>query len=377
MTGHYLDNSATTPVLPQAAQKALALMTEEFGNPSSLHALGGRAREALDAARAQVAAALGAQPEEIVFTSGGTESNNLAILGGATALRRRGDHIVTTAIEHESVLRAVTWLEEEGFRVTRLSPDARGHLDPETVAAAIEEKTVLVSLMLVNNEVGSILPVEAAARAIRRRRAPALLHVDAVQAFGKLAFTPARLGADLLTVSGHKIHAPKGSGALYIRRGVHLSPRALGGGQEKGLRSGTEALPALGAFGVAAAALPSPRETLPTVTALRDRLIAGLTALPGVAVNSPEDALPYVVNFSAGRVKAQTMLNFLSERQVYVSAGSACGKAAPSHVLTAMGLPPERIASALRVSFSRFSTPEDVDTLLEALQEGLATLAHE
>ena len=376
MSEHYLDNSATTPVLPRAAQKAFALMTEEYGNPSSLHTRGFRAREELEAARRTVAGALGAQPEEITFTSGGTESNNLAIFGAAAALRRRGDHIVTSAVEHDSVLNAVAQLEQEGFRVTRLRPDAHGHLDPAALADAVTEKTVLVSLMLVNNETGALHPVEVASRAIRRKKAPALVHVDAVQAFGKLSFTPARLAADLLTVSGHKVHAPKGVGALYHRRGVHLVPRVFGGGQEKGLRSGTEALPLIAAFGEAVADLPRPEETLPRVQALRDQLLTGLAQLPQVTVNSPDDALPYVVNFSAGPIRAETMLHFLSQQGVYVSAGSACGKAAPSHVLTAMGLPPERIASALRVSFSRFSTPEDVSALLAALSQGLATLAH-
>ena len=377
MIEHYLDNSATTPVLPAAAQKALELMTREYGNPSSLHTLGFRAREEVETARRAVAGALGAQPEEITFTSGGTESNNLALFGAAAALRRRGDHIVTTAVEHDSVLQAVAQLEKEGFRVTRLAPDRQGHIAPEAVAEAIEEKTVLVSLMLVNNETGALHPVEAAARALRRKKAPGLVHVDAVQAFGKLAFTPARLGADLVTVSGHKVHAPKGVGALYHRRGVHLLPRAFGGGQEKGLRSGTESVPLIGAFGTAVEDLPRPEETLPRIAALRDRLVTGLRQLPGVEINSPEDGLPYVVNFSAGTVRAETMLHFLSRQGVYVSAGSACGKAAPSHVLTAMGLPAERIASALRVSFSRFSTPEDVDALLAALAQGLGSLQRE
>lgn len=376
ITEHYLDNSATTPVLPAAAQKALEVMTGEFGNPSSLHTRGFRARQLLESARQTVADRLSAQPEEIVFTSGGTEGNNLAILGGAAAQRRRGNRIVTTGVEHDSVLNAMAQLEKEGFQIVYLQPDSAGHIPEDRLAAAIDGETILVSLMLVNNETGAILPVQAASRAIRRAKAPALLHVDAVQAFGKLDFTPAKLGADLVTVSAHKIHGPKGAGALYVRKGARLLPRTYGGGQERGLRSGTESLPLIAAFAEAVRDLPKPGETLPRIQALHDRLAEKLAALPGVLLNSPADGLPYVLNFTAGSVRAETMLHFLSERGIYVSAGSACGRAKPSHVLTAMGLPPERVASSLRVSFSRFSTEDDVDALAAALAEGLTSLQH-
>ncbi len=376
MGAHYLDNSATTRVLPEAAEKAARLMTEGYGNPSSLHALGFAAHRALEEARELLAGRLFAKPEEIFFTSGGTEANNLAVLGAAEALKRRGNRIVTTAAEHDSVLAAMDALEKQGFEVIRLAPDSRGHIAPEQLDAAVDARTVLVSLMLVNNETGAIFPVEAAGRALRRAKAPGLLHVDAVQAFGKLDFSPARLGADLVTVSAHKIHGPKGVGALYVRKGARISPRALGGGQEKNLRSGTESVPLIGAFGEAVRMLPKVQETLPKIQTLNALLRAELAQLPEVALNSPQDALPYVLNFSAGRVRAETMLHFLSGREVYVSAGSACGKAKPSHVLTAMGLPKERVASALRVSFSRFSTEDDVYALTEGLREGLRTLSH-
>lgn len=376
MGAHYLDNSATTRVLPEAAEKAARLMTEGYGNPSSLHALGFAAHRALEEARELLAGRLFAKPEEIFFTSGGTEANNLAVLGAAEALKRRGNRIVTTAAEHDSVLAAMDALEKQGFEVIRLAPDSRGHIAPEQLDAAVDARTVLVSLMLVNNETGAIFPVEAAGRALRRAQSPGLLHVDAVQAFGKLDFSPARLGADLVTVSAHKIHGPKGVGALYVRKGARIAPRALGGGQEKNLRSGTESVPLIGAFGEAVRMLPKAQETLPHIQALNALLRAELAQLPEVALNSPEDALPYVLNFSAGRVRAETMLHFLSSREVYVSAGSACGKAKPSHVLTAMGLPKERVASALRVSFSRFSTEDDVYALIEGLREGLRTLSH-
>lgn len=373
---HYLDNSATTPVLPGAAQKAAELMLDEYGNPSSLHTRGFRARQELEAARQAVAARLGARAEEIVFTSGGTESNNLALFGAVEARRRLGNRIVTTLAEHDSVLNAARELQKQGFEVVFLRPDSRGHIPEEDVLEAVNERTILVSMMLVNNETGALFPVQAAARAIKRRKAPALLHTDAVQAFGKLDVSPAKLGADLCTVSAHKVHGPKGAGALYVKKGVRILPRAFGGGQERGLRSGTESVPLIGAFGEAVKRLPREAETLPRVRELNALLRERLAGIPGVEINSPEDALPYLLNFSAGRVRAETMLHFLAERGVYVSSGSACGRAKPSHVLEAMGLPQERIASALRVSFSRFSVPEDAEALARALREGLSALAH-
>ncbi|MGI6254098.1 MAG: cysteine desulfurase family protein [Acutalibacter sp.] len=372
---HYLDNSATTQVLPQVAEMAVKLMTEEYGNPSSLHTRGFRARKLVEEARAQVAQRLGAQPEEVTFTSGGTESNNLAIFGAAQARRRLGNKIVTTAAEHDSVLEPCRALEKQGFEVVYLKPDATGHLPEQALVDAIDSKTILVSVMLVNNETGAIFPVEAAARAIRRSKAPALLHVDAVQGFGKLPFTVKKLGMDLLTLSGHKIHAPKGIGTLYVKKGVRILPQALGGGQERGLRSGTESAPLICALGEAVRLLPPAEEALDQVGALNALLRQKLSQLPQVIIHSPEDGLPYVLNFSAGRVRGETMLHFLAERGVYVSSGSACGKAKPSHVLEAMELPREQVASALRVSFSRFSTQEDVEALVEGVKAGLESLA--
>ncbi len=374
MAEHYLDNAATTPVLPEAAERARALMVEEFGNPSSLHTRGFRARQALEESREAIAGKLGAAPQELVFTGGGTEGNNLAILGAAQARRRLGDKIVTTAIEHDSVLGAMQELERQGFRVAYVKPQGDGRVPLEALAEEIDGDTVLVSVMAVNNETGARQPVEELARAIKRRKAPALLHTDAVQAFGKILFSPAKWGVDLCTLSAHKIHGPKGVGALYIKKGARLLPRSFGGGQERALRPGTESLPLIGAFAQAAKLLPPPAQALESVGLLRDLLLAGLREIPEATVHSPEDGLPYMVNFSAGTVRAETMLHFLAQRGVYVSAGSACGKAKPSHVLAAMGLPKEQIASALRISFSRFSTTEDVEALLSALKEGLKSL---
>lgn len=377
MGEHYLDNSATTPVLPQAAAEALRLMTECWGNPSSLHTLGFRAKKELDGAREVIAGRLGAMPEEVTFTGGGTEANNLAVLGAARARKRMGRHIVTTGIEHDSVLAAMKQLESEGFTVTYLAPGTDGNIDPSELERAIGPDTVLVSMMLCNNETGAILPVQAAARAIRRKRSPALLHMDCVQAFCKLGFTVKSLGADLCTVSGHKVHGPKGVGALYVKKGVRLLPIVYGGGQERGLRSGTESLPLICAFAKAVELAPAASETMERVGELRGLLLDRLSDIPGIEVNSPPDGLPYIVNLSAPGVRAETMLHFLAGLGVYVSAGSACGRAKPSHVLEAMGLPRERVASALRVSFSRFSTKEDVFALIEGLREGLLSLERE
>ena len=374
---HYLDNSATTPVLPEAAAEALRLMTDCWGNPSSLHSRGFWAKKELDAARATVARRLGAAPEEIIFTSGGTEANNMALLGAAAARRRLGNKIVTTAVEHDSVLQASKELEAQGFQVVRIPPDKAGLVRPQDLEAAIDESTILVSLMLVNNETGTLLPVREAAQLIKRGRAPALLHTDCVQAFCKMDFTPQRLGADLCTVSAHKIHGPKGVGALYVKRGTRILPRVFGGGQERGLRSGTESLSLIGAFAKAVELSPRPAALLPSMRTLRETLLTLLGDIPEIVVNSPEEGLPYILNLSAVGVRAETMLHFLAQRGISVSSGSACGKAKPSHVLAAMGLPKERAASALRVSLSRFTTEEDLTALAQGLRAGLDSLAKE
>ena len=370
----YFDNSATTRVCPEAAQKAVEMMTQNYGNPSSLHTMGFRAEQELREAREAIASQLGARPEEIFFTSGGTESNNIALFGAAHARRKRGNRIVTTQIEHPSVLNTVKQLEQEGFEVVRLKPDHWGKITPEQVREAVTPETILVSMMRVNNEVGSVLPVEAAADAIEEKKAPALLHIDAVQAFGKLPLRVQKLRADLMSVSAHKIHGPKGIGALFVRKGVHIEPLTYGGGQEKDMRPGTESMPLIAAFGAAVKALPDLETELSVMCELNGFLRAELAKLDGVTVNSPEDALPYILNFSAGGVRAETMLHFLSDRGIYVSSGSACSKGRASHVLTAMGLPRERIASALRLSFCRFNTKAEAKAFADALADGLASI---
>lgn len=372
----YLDNSATTAVTPEVAALAARIMTEQYGNPSSLHRRGFWAERALTEARGQVAAVLRCRPEEIVFTSGGTESNNLALLGAARAARRRGNRIVTTAVEHHSVLAVCRQLESEGFEVTYVSPDAGGVITPESFAAACNEKTVLASCMMVNSETGALHDIPAIAAACRRKNPGILFHADCVQAFGRLEIAPARWGVQLVSVSGHKIHAPKGVGALYVAKGVRLLPPLYGSGQERGLRPGTENLPGICAMGLAAERMNARRaENAAHFTALRQKLITNLSQSPAVCINSPEAAAPYIINLSVEGIRSEIMIHYLEQFEIYVSSGSACAKGERSHVLTAMGLPEDRIDSALRVSMTDTTAEGEIDEFCRRLLQGAATLA--
>ena len=372
---HYLDNSATTMVSPEAAKKALEMMTEVFANPSSLHAFGIRAEAEVEAARKAVAAQLGCSDEEILFTSGGTEANNLALFGVAEAGKRRCRKIVVSSVEHSSVIEAAKKLENDGFTVVYVAPRADGIIHPEDVAAAVGDDTSLVSVMRVNNETGAVMPVADIFEEVRDVNPNVICHTDAVQAFGKLECKVKKLGADLLTVSAHKVHAPKGCGALYIKKGVRLVPRQYGGEQQKKRRPGTEAAQTIAAFGVACEQFDI-RANAAYVRQLNDYAKEKLLAIEGVVLNSPADALPYVLNITAGRVRSETMLHHLEKREIYLSSGSACAKGKPSHVLSAMGYDKDRADSALRVSFSKYNTKEDIDALAEGIAIGLRTLAH-
>lgn len=370
----YLDNSATTKPCQAAVDAANRAMTEVFGNPSSLHAYGLAALQLLEDARRQVANALSADSTEIYFTPSGTAANNTAIFGAAAKAGRRGGKIVTTAFEHPSVENGMRRLEEQGFTVVRLLPDTDGNITAEQFHNAIDEQTVLVSLMAVNNEVGSILPFDKIAGILRRKKSKALLHVDAVQGFMKIPIAPKKCGIDLLSVSAHKIHGLKGAGALYVRQGLHIKPHLLGGGQENGLVSGTQATPAIAAFGAATAAVGDIRKNAERVSALRMRLVSGLREIAGIRVNSPENALPYIVNISVEGIPSQVSVNFLSSQGVYVSAGSACAKGHRSPVLTAMGLSASEIDTAVRISLSRETTVEEIDACLHAITTEVQTL---
>lgn len=375
MIAGYLDNSATTAVCPAAAEAALTMMTETFGNPSSLHTVGFQAEQALTAARSAVADLLGTTPDTVTFTSGGTEANNIAILGGAMARQRRGKHVITTAVEHASVSAACDELEKRGFTVTRLIPDATGMITAAQVAEACRPDTVLVSVMLVNNETGARFPIEEMLPAVRRLSPEALFHCDGVQAVGKLPIDLHRLTVDALSLSGHKLHAPKGCGALVVRKGVRLLPLTHGGGQEKGLRPGTEATPAIAALGAAIRSLPPFAAQTAHFEALYQALVAGLSTMEGVVLHRPKQAVPYIVHLAVPGIRSETMLHFLAQWGVYVSSGSACSKGQKSPVLTAMGLPAGEIDSSLRVSFCRENTEADIAALLQGLQAAQATLA--
>ena len=365
----YLDNSATTPVCDEAIECVNIAMRDCWGNPSSLHGAGIEAEKLLTDAQLKAAKLLGCAAEEIFFTSGGTESNNLALFGAANALRRRGNRIVTSAVEHPSVLQAAKQLEAQGFEVIRLGVDKGGVISTDELFDAVNEKTVLVSIMAVNNETGSVQPIDKLRTAVKRAGAPALVHVDAVQAFGKMPVNVRKLGIDLLSASSHKIHGPKGVGLLYKAKAAKITPQLFGGEQQQQLRPGTQPMPAIAGFAGAMSALPNINEQFTVTSSLRNRFLSQLSELDFVSVNSPESALPYVINISLNGMRSETLLNFLSDKEIYVSSGSACAKGHRSYVLEAMGLDPAQIDGALRVSLSRFTTEEDLNTLVSALKD--------
>lgn len=376
----YFDNSATT----KCAEDAVAIMNkcllEDFGNPSSLHGMGAKGKDYLKEARETIAGILKAQPKEIYFTSGGTESNNLAIKGGVAAKKRRGNHIITTKIEHASVLNPIKYLEKkEGFEVTYLGTDEYGVISLDELKVALREDTIFVSIMMVNNEIGALQPIEEASKIIKSFNKEILFHVDAIQAFGKLAIQPKKWGIDLLTVSGHKIHGPKGSGFIYINEAIYniMVPQILGGGHERGMRSGTENVPAIAALGVAAKkAYENLDENQNHLYAMRHRLIEGVSAIEGVSVNGHLDnnSAPQIVSVSikGNRTRAQVILNALQENYgIYVSAGSACSsnKPAISETLKSIGLEKDLLERTIRFSFCPENTMEEVETAIKALTE--------
>lgn len=372
---HYLDHAATTRVCPEAAHAALEGMTGTFGNPSSRHRLGIAAAEALAAARAEVAETISCLPEEVFFTSGGTEGNNWALFGAAELGRHRGKHIITTAVEHASVLEAARKLERMGFSVSYLKPDRKGNISALQVREALRPDTILVSMMLVNNETGAILPVREAAEEVSRAGCPALIHTDAVQGLLKVAFSPKELGVDLLTVSGHKIGAPKGIGALVIRKGLKFPAFLSGGGQEGGLRSGTEPMPSILAF---AAACRAGRLNREEAVARMNRLKAYaletlLKEVPGLVVLG-EGAAPHILSLSLPGYQSEVLVRFLSDRGICISAASACHRGRKSHVLAAMNRSKPEREGAIRVSIGPDSTEEDIDALREGLKEAQKTL---
>ena len=371
---HYLDNAATTMVAPEVADVIDKAMREHWANPSSLYAPGARSEEALNAARAAVAHTFGCKPKELYFTSCGSESNNLALLGAALT-RKFGKGIVVSGFEHPSVQKPLERLAAMGYDVTVVNPRADGTLSIDEMLEHVDKNTILVACMMVNNEIGTRNDVERMAAEVKRRNSRTIVHVDAVQAWMRVPLKLANI--DTLSVSGHKIHAPKGIGALYLSDRVvqAFQPPYLGGEQEREMRPGTENLPY--AMGLAAAATRLAKTMKSRDTAVRTlnaRLREGLKAFPEVVINSPENAVPEVLNFSENCIKSETMLAYLAEEQIYVSSASACGRGQPSHTLAAMGRDPLAIDTAIRVSFCADNTPEDVDAFLNRFEDGMKHL---
>ena len=368
----YLDNSATTKPCAEAVDAVTQALTQEWANPSALYGFGFDAAKALRGARTAVAAAMGAEPDRVFFTSGGTEADNWALIGSAKRFGKKNKHIVTTAIEHHAVLNCVKELEAQGFEVTYLQPDGDGRITLDALKATLRKDTFLVSVMMVNNEVGSVMPISQMAKLTRKLCPDAIFHTDAVQGFLKVPFTAKTLGADLITVSSHKIHGPKGAGALYISpRLKSFPPLLIGGGQENNYRSGTEATPAIAGFGAACAVMHKTfREDIAQEKTLIDGLVEQISALPGVVVNGCHEA-PHVLNISIPGIPTQNIINILQDAEICVSAGSACAKGHRSHTLTAMGLSPERMDSSFRVSICRNTTEEELTALVGTIKSDI------
>ncbi len=370
----YLDNSATTRCSEKAFEAMKKASLEDFGNPSSLHDFGYKSQLMREEAREIIAKTLKCDKKEIYFTSGGTEGNNMALFGGANAKKRRGNHIITSKIEHASVANPIKQLEKEGFDITYLGTDANGLVSIDELKAALRSDTIMVSIMMVNNEIGALQPVEEIGKAIKAFNDEILFHVDAIQAYGKYAINLKKLKIDMLTVSGHKIHGPKGSGFIYIRDKVRVLPQILGGGQEKGMRSGTENLPAIAGLGVAAKeAYDNLDENRAHMYALRDRLIEGLKDIEGLSFNGPldHDTAPHILSVSikGARTKAEVILHRLEEYGICVSAGSACSsnKPAISETLKAIGLDSDLLNRTIRFSFCPENTYQEIDAAIEAM----------
>lgn len=379
----YLDNSATTRCSDRACQVMVDLLTKDYGNPSSLHMKGIEAERFVETAKKKIAKTLRVSEKEIIFTSGGTESNNLAIIGAAMANRRAGNHIITTSIEHASVENPMEFLKEQGFDITYLSVDENGIISLEELEEAVTEQTILVSMMQVNNEIGAIEPVAEAAELIKKKNPDTLIHVDAIQSYGKMYIYPKKLGIDMLSVSGHKIHGPKGSGFLWVKEKTKLKPLILGGGQQKGMRSGTENVPAIAGLGEAAEEIyENLDEKRAHLYGLKQRFIDGIEKLEGTHVNGKtgEDSAPHIVSVSFEGIRSEVLLHSLEDRGIYVSSGSACssnnhaGKQKGSKTLRNIHLKENLLDSTLRFSFSVHTTEEEIDYALEVLGELLPVL---
>lgn len=372
----YLDNASTTPVCEECAEIAYSVMKDHYGNPSSTHTLGRDAASILKNARSQVSAALGCKPQEVYFTSCGSESDNWAVIRGAKLRSHEGRHIISSQIEHDAVRKSLDYLESEGYEITRLKPDQTGCIHVQDVMEQLRSDTILVSLMMVNNETGAITDIDSIARQVHAVNPRILFHTDAVQSFMKIPFSAKKMDVDMISISGHKIHAPKGIGALYIRSGLKLTGYILGGGQENGMRAGTEALPQIAAFGLACEIAKKGFKTY--TAAIRDRKD---TVIRLLAEEVPEAVIlsgdaPHILSISLPGWRSEVLMNFMEAQGVYVSRSSACKKGARSHVLEAIGLEPEVIDGAIRVSFSRYNTTEDCEGFVSCLKQARDQLSH-
>lgn len=375
----YFDNSATTKVFDCVKDAVVHAMTEDYGNAAARHMKGVEAERLIKEAKAEIARSLKVQEKEILFTSGGTESNNTALIGTALANQRAGKHLITTAVEHASIYNTMEFLREQGFEITYLPVDSYGCISLDELRDAVREDTILVSVMYVNNEIGAVEPVEEISRVIREKNPRTLFHVDAIQAYGKYVIRPKKQGIDLLSVSGHKIHGPKGVGFLYIDERVKIRPLLYGGGQQKGMRSGTENVPGCAGLGAAVKEVYTDHEAkIERLYGLRERMIEGLKALPGVTINGHEgrENAPQIVSASFEGVRSEVLLHALEEKGIYVSSGSACSVNHPgvSGTLRGIGVKKELLDSTIRFSFGLFNTPEEVDYCLEVLAELLPVL---
>lgn len=376
----YFDNSATTKVYDEVIDVVVKTMREDYGNPSSLHLKGLDAEHLVTGSAEIISKVLKCLPEEIVFTSGGTESNNMAIIGTALAKKRSGKHIVVSSVEHASVSSVMQFLIREGYEITYIPSDEHGIVSPEAFADAVRDDTILVSCMHINNEIGSIMPIKEISRAVKAKNPNLYFHVDAIQSFGKIETIPKNLGADLMSVSGHKIHGPKGSGFLYIKKGSLIRPIIYGGGQQKNMRSGTENVPAIAGLGVAVEkTFENFDDKISHIKTVRDKLVNELTQLEEVYSNTDIDnGAPHIASISFVGVRAEVMLHSLEDKGIYVSSGSACSsnKSKESAVLSAIGLDKKRLESTLRFSFGEDNTEEEVDYAISTIKELLPMLRH-
>ena len=375
----YLDNSATTRCSERAKDLMVKVLMEDYGNPSSLHTMGVVAERYIKEAKERIAKTLKADEKEILFTSGGTESNNMALIGTALANKRAGNHIITTSIEHASVLSPLAYLEEQGFRVTYLPVDENGQISLDELRDAVCEDTILVSMMMVNNEIGAVEPIAEAAKIIKEKNPNTIIHVDAIQAFGKYRIYPKKWNIHLLSVSSHKIHGPKGVGFLYINSKAKVQPLILGGGQQNGMRSGTDNVPGIAGLGVAAKMMyQNFDEKVEHLYQLKERMAEGLSKIDDVVINGMpvREGAPHILSVSFLGIRSEVLLHTLEDRNIYVSAGSACSshKRKPSATLSAMGMSNAQIENTVRISFSEENTFEEVDYCLEVLNEVLPML---